>query len=65
MYLLVILGNFHALILFQNEDELLKVNGVVHRLVERAIALDGTCEYFVLAYTNLLCNGSLNFKIST
>ncbi|KAF9001885.1 D-lactate dehydrogenase cytochrome oxidoreductase [Cyathus striatus] len=36
-------GNFHALILFSNEEELEVVNEAVHRLVHRAIALDGTC----------------------
>jgi len=38
-------GNFHALILFHNDDELKKVNGAVHRLVRRAIDLDGTCMF--------------------
>ena len=37
-------GNFHALVLFQRDDELPKVREAVHRMVERAIALDGTCE---------------------
>ncbi|KAL5529461.1 hypothetical protein ACEPAG_5446 [Sanghuangporus baumii] len=36
-------GNFHALILFHNDEELQKVSECVHRLVHRAIALDGTC----------------------
>ncbi|KAG6850601.1 hypothetical protein H0H93_011269 [Arthromyces matolae] len=36
-------GNFHALILFRNDDELKNVSDAVHRLVHRAIALDGTC----------------------
>ncbi|KAF9072857.1 D-lactate dehydrogenase cytochrome oxidoreductase [Rhodocollybia butyracea] len=36
-------GNFHALILFHNEDELAKVADAVRRLVYRALALDGTC----------------------
>ncbi|KAJ3776159.1 D-lactate dehydrogenase cytochrome oxidoreductase [Lentinula raphanica] len=36
-------GNFHALILFENDDELPKVNDAVHRLVHRALDLDGTC----------------------
>ncbi|KAF5357816.1 hypothetical protein D9756_001674 [Leucocoprinus leucothites] len=36
-------GNFHALILFQNDDELKEVEAAVHRLVHRAINLDGTC----------------------
>jgi len=38
-------GNFHALILFHDDDELEKVNGAVHRLVHRAINLDGTCMF--------------------
>ncbi|GAA5936530.1 uncharacterized protein JCM15063_001912 [Sporobolomyces koalae] len=36
-------GNFHALLLFSNDDELRKVEGLVHRMVERAQAMDGTC----------------------
>ena len=37
-------GNFHALILFQTEEEKQKVKELVHRMVKRAIALDGTCS---------------------
>jgi len=37
-------GNFHALILFKDDDELQKVEEAVHRLVHRAQALDGTCQ---------------------
>jgi FAD/FMN-containing dehydrogenase len=36
-------GNFHALILFDPEKESDATNGAVHRLVHRAIAMDGTC----------------------
>ncbi|KAI0315334.1 FAD-linked oxidase-like protein [Amylostereum chailletii] len=36
-------GNFHALMLFKDEEELSRVKDAVHRLIERAIALDGTC----------------------
>ncbi|KAJ4475788.1 FAD-linked oxidase-like protein, partial [Lentinula aciculospora] len=36
-------GNFHALILFENDEELPKVTDAVHRLVHRALDLDGTC----------------------
>ncbi|GLB35075.1 putative d-lactate dehydrogenase [Lyophyllum shimeji] len=36
-------GNFHALILFRDDKELEAVGKAVHRLVHRAIALDGTC----------------------
>ncbi|KAF5324523.1 hypothetical protein D9611_004574 [Ephemerocybe angulata] len=36
-------GNFHALILFKDDDELKTVEDAVHRLVHRALALDGTC----------------------
>ncbi|KAA1477039.1 hypothetical protein DENSPDRAFT_844194 [Dentipellis sp. KUC8613] len=36
-------GNFHAFMLFKDDDELKKVSGAVHRLVHRAIAMDGTC----------------------
>ncbi|KAF8754135.1 FAD linked oxidase [Rhizoctonia solani] len=37
------IGNFHTLLLFENDRELELVKGIVHRMVERAIALDGTC----------------------
>ncbi|KAK7031045.1 D-lactate ferricytochrome c oxidoreductase [Paramarasmius palmivorus] len=36
-------GNFHALILFRNEEEFKRAKDAVHRMVERAIKLDGTC----------------------
>jgi len=36
-------GNFHALILFKDDNELEAVSQAVHRLVHRAIALEGTC----------------------
>ncbi|KAK0206868.1 FAD-linked oxidase-like protein [Desarmillaria ectypa] len=36
-------GNFHALILFNNEEEQVKTKQAVSRMVRRAIALDGTC----------------------
>ncbi|KAI0315338.1 FAD linked oxidase [Amylostereum chailletii] len=36
-------GNFHALMLFKDEEELSRVKDTVHRLIERAIALGGTC----------------------
>ncbi|KZO99502.1 hypothetical protein CALVIDRAFT_534494 [Calocera viscosa TUFC12733] len=36
-------GNFHTSLLFKNEEELDKCKEAVHRMVERAIALDGTC----------------------
>ena len=42
-------GNFHSLLLFKTDEELKVVRGLVHRMVERAIALDGTCEQRSLA----------------
>ncbi|KAH9978354.1 FAD-linked oxidase-like protein [Russula compacta] len=36
-------GNFHSLLLFRDEEELKIVRELVHRMVERAIRLDGTC----------------------
>ncbi|KAK7693183.1 hypothetical protein QCA50_002749 [Cerrena zonata] len=36
-------GNFHAIIPFKGEEDLPLVSAAVHRLVHRAIALDGTC----------------------
>lgn len=38
-------GNFHALLLFRNEEELAIARAAVHRMVKRAIALDGTCKW--------------------
>src|SRR6266436_4004606 len=38
-------GNFHSLLLFKTDEELNTVRGLVHRIVERALALDGTCKY--------------------
>lgn len=37
-------GNFHCLLLFSNEEEQAVVRDAVHKMVDRAIALDGTCE---------------------
>ncbi|KAM0751434.1 hypothetical protein T439DRAFT_325571 [Meredithblackwellia eburnea MCA 4105] len=36
-------GNFHALLLYSNDDEFKKVEGLVHRMVERAQRMEGTC----------------------
>ncbi|KAF8260458.1 FAD-linked oxidase-like protein [Lactarius quietus] len=36
-------GNFHTLLTFRNDEELKIVRELVHRMVERAIKLDGTC----------------------
>ncbi|KAI9430533.1 FAD-binding domain-containing protein [Lactarius indigo] len=36
-------GNFHALMTFKTDEELKVVRELVHRMVERALALDGTC----------------------
>lgn len=36
-------GNFHALLLFKTDEELVTARELVHRMVKRAIALDGTC----------------------
>jgi len=43
-------GNFHAIILFDPSREFEAASGAVHRLVHRAIALDGTCVYFRLGF---------------
>jgi D-lactate dehydrogenase (cytochrome) len=37
-------GNFHTLLIFKTDEELKVVHGLVHRMVERALALDGTCK---------------------
>lgn len=36
-------GNFHALILFKTDEEKAKAEQVIHRMVKRAISMDGTC----------------------
>lgn len=36
-------GNFHAILMFRDDEELEKVRGAVHRMVHRALELDGTC----------------------
>ncbi|TFY79625.1 hypothetical protein EWM64_g4390 [Hericium alpestre] len=38
-------GNFHSLLLFKTDEELVKVRDLVHRMVERAIAREGTCMH--------------------
>lgn len=41
-------GNFHALILFRTDEEMEVAKEAVSRMVKRAIALDGTCRFFLL-----------------
>ena len=36
-------GNIHSLLLFRNDEELKKVEGLVHRMIKRAQELGGTC----------------------
>lgn len=38
-----LIGNFHALLAFKSDEELETIREAVHRLIHRAIALDGTC----------------------
>jgi len=56
-------GNFHAVLLFRDDEELEVVRGAVHRMVHLALRLDGTCtgehgvglgkkEYLVGAMSN-------------
>jgi hypothetical protein len=47
-----ITGNFHTLLLFKSDEELKTVRGLVHRMVKRALALDGTCTFST--YSSLL-----------
>ena len=47
-------GNFHAFILFKRDSELQAVSDAVHRLVHRAIALDGTCKLLLHACVAIL-----------
>lgn len=42
------IGNFHALLLFRNDEELAIVREAVHRMVERAIKMEGTCKLRIL-----------------
>ena len=37
-------GNFHTFLAFKTDEELKAVRGLVHRMVKRALALDGTCK---------------------
>ncbi|KAM5538581.1 hypothetical protein V8D89_007610 [Ganoderma adspersum] len=36
-------GNFHSLLLFRNDEELVQARAAVKRMVKRALALEGTC----------------------
>ncbi|KAG8936156.1 hypothetical protein FRC02_004184 [Tulasnella sp. 418] len=36
-------GNFHSLLVFRDDSELDNVRGAVHRMVERALKMEGTC----------------------
>jgi FAD/FMN-containing dehydrogenase len=36
-------GNFHAIMVFRDEEELKEVRKAVDRLVRRALSLEGTC----------------------
>ena len=50
-----LVGNFHALLMFRSDEELPVIRDAVHRMVHRAIALDGTCEFrwdSLLLYTS-------------
>jgi D-lactate dehydrogenase (cytochrome) len=40
-------GNFHALLLFQTDEELALAGKAYQRLVHRAIAMDGTCQSYL------------------
>jgi len=39
----IVVGNFHAQLLFNSDDEMVKVKELVKGMVKRAIALGGTC----------------------
>ena len=47
-------GNFHALLLFRNDEELAIVREAVHRMVERAIKMEGTCKFAFYTTTTLV-----------
>lgn len=40
----MIKGNFHAALIFRNEEEYSKVQDISKRVIERALSMDGTCE---------------------
>jgi D-lactate dehydrogenase (cytochrome) len=42
-------GNFHALILYKDEEELQRANEVMDFMVMRALELDGTCKILHLS----------------
>jgi D-lactate dehydrogenase (cytochrome) len=56
-------GNFHALILFKTEEEKASAKEVIHRMVKRAIALDGTCSLSLLAVP-LLRDDAYGFSLA-
>jgi len=37
------MANFHAMLLFKDDNEMQPIHDAVHRMVERAIAMEGTC----------------------
>jgi len=37
-------GNFHAALIFRDEEEYSKVQELSKRVIERALRMDGTCE---------------------
>lgn len=39
----IVVGNFHAGLLFNSDDDMVKVKELVNGMVKRAIALGGTC----------------------
>ena len=43
-------GNFHALFLFRTAEEKSITDEVVHRMMRRAIASEGTCEFFCFLF---------------
>jgi D-lactate dehydrogenase (cytochrome) len=38
-------GNFHAALIYRNQKEFKKVEDLSKKVVERALELDGTCEF--------------------
>lgn len=43
--LIMNIGNFHAQMLFEGPEDFEKAHEVSERMVQRALALDGTCTY--------------------
>lgn len=46
-------GNFHALIIYRDEDELKRANEVLEHMIQKALELDGTCLHFSVSLADV------------